>query len=334
MSEEWTPESLRRLALGYMPSAALLAAAELDIFGVLARGPASAGELAAALQADLRPTTILVDALASLGLLEKRDGLYHPAPGTVDALTANGRATILPFVQHHANTLRSWARLADVVVTGRPARVDPSVRGAAADRAAYIETMAVSARHASEVIAALGPLAFDHLLDIGCGPGAWGMALLRAVPGARATFFDLPEVLPLTRKHVEAAGFGDRVTYVSGDFRADEALPAGADMVWISAVAHMNSRQQNRELFAKAHAASRPGGCIMVRDFVMEPTHTEPTFGAMFAVHMLVRTELGGTYSFEELVEDLEVAGFEAPELFRHRLDREAIVRARRRGRP
>lgn len=218
-----------------------------------------------------------------------------------------------------------------MVATGRPAAPEPSIRGAAADHEAYIETMATNARQASEVIAALGPLEFEHLLDIGCGPGAWAMALLRAVPGARATLYDLPEVLPISRrKHVDAAGFGDRVTYVSGDYRADDALPADADMVWVSAVAHMNSRQQNRELFAKAHAALRPGGRIMIRDIVMDDTHAEPPFGAMFAVLMVVRTESGGTYSFEEFAEDLAASGFESPELFRHKLDMDSIVRARR----
>ena len=331
MGNDWTRDSLRKLAMAYMPSAALLAAAELDIFGVLERrGASSAMQLADALEADLRATTILADALTNLGLLEKRADLYSPAAGTVDVLTADGRDTILPFARHHANILRSWGKLAEVVATGRPTVVEPSVRGAEADHTAYIETMAVNARQASEVIAALGPLEFEHLLDVGCGPGTWAIALLQAVPEATATLFDLPEVLPLSRKHVEAAGCSDRVTFVGGDYRANAPLPAGADMVWVSAVAHMNSREQNRELFLKAHAALRPGGHIMIRDIVMDDAHTGPSFGVLFAIIMLLRTECGGTYSYEEFGEDLEAAGFEAPELFRHRFDMDSIIRARR----
>ena len=330
MAEEWTPESLRKLALGYMPSAALLAAAELDIFAALGREPASAPQLATRLRTDPRATEILADALASLGLLEKREDLYFPAPGTLGALTADAAASILPFARHHANTLRAWARLADVVESGRPIALEPGIRGAEADHVAYIETMAANARQAPEVIAALGGLEFDHLLDVGCGPATWAIALLRAVPGARATLFDLPEVLPISSRHVEAAGLGDRVTFVSGDYRTDETLPAGVDLVWISAVAHMNSRQQNRELFAKAHAAMRPGGHLMIRDIVMDETHTEPVFGAMFAVLMLARTESGGTYSYDEFKEDLDAAGFDAPELFRSKFDMDTIIRARR----
>jgi SAM-dependent methyltransferase len=334
MREEWTAESLRELALEYMPSAVLLAAAELDIFSILASEPMGAEQLAATFRGDLRATTILADALASMGLLVKDDGKYHLAPGTVDALTPDGSATQLPFMQHHANSLRAWAQLAEAVKTGRPAEVGPSIRGFEADRVAYQEIMAVNASQAPEVVAALGNLEFDHLLDVGCGPGSWSIALLRAVPGSRATLYDLPDVLPITRRHVEAAGLSDRVEYMGGDYRSDPSLPGGADLVWISAVAHQNSREENRELLSKAHTALQPGGHLMVRDIVMDATHTDPFFGAMFAVTMLVRTRTGSTYSFEELEQDLDASGFEALELFRHGIAMNSIIRARRRDTP
>jgi SAM-dependent methyltransferase len=334
MPQEWTAESLRELGFSYMPSAVLLAAAELDIFTLLASEPMGAERLATTLDADLRGTTILADALVTMGLLVKSDGEYSLAAGTVDALTPDGAVSQLPFMQHHANSLRAWSQLAEVVKTGRPAEVGPSIRGAEADHLAYQEIMDVNARQAPAVIAALGGLDFHHLLDVGCGPGSWGIALLRAVPGSRATLYDLPDVLPITRRHVEEAGLIDRVDFVSGDYRIDPALPSGVDLVWISAVAHQNSREENRELISKAHAALRPGGHLMMRDIVMNDAHTEPFFGAMFAVTMLVRTRAGCTYSFEELGQDVEAGGFEAPELFRHEGAMDSVLRARRRDTP
>jgi len=331
MTKEWTAESLRELALGYMPSAVLLAAAELDIYSVLAREPMHAERLAAALQTDLRATTVLADALVAVGVVEKFDTLYSPAPGIIDTLAADATSRVLPLLQLHATRLRLWGRLAEVVKTGRPVAVAPSIRGAEADLVAYIETMEVNAWQAPQVVAGLGPLEFEHLLDIGCGTGSWPIAFLRAVPGARATLYDLPEALPIARSRVEAAGLTDRVSFVEGDFTVDEALPGGADLALVFGVAHQNSRQENRELFAKLHTALRPGGHILVRGNVMSPDHTAPLFGAMFAILMLVRTESGTTYSFEETVEDLAAAGFEEPKLFRHERDIDSIIRARRR---
>jgi hypothetical protein len=52
-----------------------------------------------------------------------------------------------------------------------------------------------------------------------------------------------------------------------------------------------------------------------LRDVVMEPCRTVPCEGALFAVSMLVNTETGGTFTFDEFAEDLQSAGFENPKL-------------------
>jgi hypothetical protein len=42
----------------------------------------------------------------------------------------------------------------------------------------------------------------------------------------------------------------------------------------------------------------------------MDPSRTRPAGGALFAVNMLVATPRGGTFTFDELHEDLSSAGF------------------------
>jgi hypothetical protein len=100
-----------------------------------------------------------------------------------------------------------------------------------------------------------------------------------------------------------------RIRLASGDFMADN-LPAGADLAWVSAIVHQNSRIQNRQLFRKVHQSLNRGGRIAVRDIFMDAGRTQPVAGALFAVNMLVATEGGGTYTIEELSEDLESSGF------------------------
>jgi hypothetical protein len=116
-------------------------------------------------------------------------------------------------------------------------------------------------------------------------------------------------VIPLARNRVTAAGLAGRVRLVAGDFMTDP-LPAGADLAWVSAIVHQNSRAQNRLLFAKVCTALRAGGRIAIRDLVMDETRTRPVAGALFALNMLVATEGGGTFTFKELEEDLASAGF------------------------
>jgi hypothetical protein len=72
----------------------------------------------------------------------------------------------------------------------------------------------------------------------------------------------------------------------------------------------MNSREQNRDLFGKVFRSLDTGGKILIRDYFLDSTRTRPPEGAIFAVNMLAGTEEGNSYTFDEVREDLEAAGF------------------------
>lgn len=288
-----------------------MAGAELGVFDVLSGERLSAKELAERLETDLRATTMLADALAAMEILLKEDERYALAPGIGELLTEPGEHSALAMVRHLANCQRSWTQLSSVVTTGRPANRGASIRGPEADLASFIEAMnEINRSMARDLVTAIGPPEFHHLLDLGGGPGTWTIAFLREAGKATATLFDRPDVIPIAQRHIEAAGMEDRVGFVGGDFSDKNALPSGADLVWISAIVHQNSREENRALFAKARAALVDGGRVLIRDVVMEKTRTIPPEGAMFAINMLVNTPGGGTYTFDELSEDLVAAGF------------------------
>jgi len=310
MVKQWTAKEVLDVARSFQPACVLTAAADLDIFSPLYEKPMTARALACKLGTNPRATTILLDALVALEFLTKQDSDYSVPDNIAKLLTEKSDNNVLPMVRHLANCLRRWARLSEVIQTGKPAECGPSIRGDAADQADFISGMHnISEPIADEVIAKLQPLKFDHLLDIGGASGTWTIAFLRAVPEARATLFDLPPVISMAEQRFAEAGLGNRVTLVPGDFYTDE-LPDGADIAWLGAICHQNSREQNCALFAKVHKALKDGGVVVIRDMVMDPSHTSPEGGALFAVNMLVATEGGGTYTFDEYRQDLCEAGF------------------------
>jgi len=310
MAKEWTVDEILGMGWSFQSGCVLTAAAELDIFSALGDGAMSAGPLAERIRCDLRGTTILLDALVSLELLDKEGEDYKLGAGTAELLTESSPKNVLPMLRHLGVCLRRWAQLGCVTRSGQPAERITGVLGEAAEREAFIAAMNnFSAPIAAEVVGRLKPLKFTHLLDIGGASGTWTIEFLKAAPDAKATIFDLPEVIPMARERISAAGLSERVDLVAGDFYEDD-LPGGADLAWFGAIAHQNSRQQNRDLFAKAYEALQDGGSVVVRDVVMEPSHTAPKHGALFAINMLVATDAGGTYSLEEYTEDLEAAGF------------------------
>ncbi len=310
MAKQWTEDEILQTVRAFQPACVLTAAADLDIFTLLKSEPMTAQSLSAKLGSDLRATTILLDALTTLGFLIKRNNKYIVPAQVAEILTEGGCRNILPAVRHLANCHRRWLQLAEVVRTGRPAEVPPSIRGEAADRDAFIGAMNIfSTPIVSQVIDCLQPLSFQQLLDIGGACGTWTIAFLHAAPQAKAILFDLPDVIPLAKKYISDAGLIDRVTFITGDFYSNQ-LPAGADFAWLSAVTHQNSRKQNCELFTKIYSALQEDGVLVIRDVVMDESRTSPESGALFAVNMLVATEAGGTYTFGEFREDLSHAGF------------------------
>jgi precorrin-6B methylase 2 len=310
MAKQWTAKEVLDVARSFQPACVMTAAADLDVFSPLYEKPMTAETLACELGTDPRATTILLDALVALEFLTKQESRYSVPDNVAKLLSEKSANNVLPMVRHLANCLRRWAHLSEVTQSGRPADCGPSVRGEAADQADFIGGMHnISKPIADEVVKRLLPLKFSHLLDIGGASGTWTIAFLRAVPEAKATLFDLPPVISMAEQRFAEAGLGDRVRLVPGDFYTDD-LPYGADIALLGTICHQNSREQNRALFAKVHKALNDGGVVVIRDVVMDPSHISPEGGALFAVNMLVATEGGGTYTFDEYRQDLCEAGF------------------------
>jgi len=320
--------ALLDMAESFMAACVLGAAAELDLFTLLAGAPANAEEVTGQIDGDRRCTEILLDAAVSLDLLDKVDGCYSTPGPLVPYLTEDAEATLLPMIRHRMNVLRGWVQLPWMAKAGVPFPRQLSIRGIVADREAFVAAMhSVSGPVCDEVIEGWGPPPFSHMLDVGGASGTWTMALLRAVPGSRATLFDLPDAVEQARQRIGATEFMDRVTLAVGDFYRDD-LPGDVDLAFVSAIVHQHSRQHNRDLFKRVHAALVPGGMIAIRDVVMQADHTAPEFGALFAVNMIVNTDTGTTFSFEELAEDLKAAGFKEPKLAVKAEDMNSIVTA------
>jgi SAM-dependent methyltransferase len=300
---------------GFRSACVIGAAAELDVWTVLGGHSLTAEQMAEKLGCDPRAITMLLDAVAALQLLEKHDGQYSVSPEMRGWLAQDSPETVLPMLQHLMCVLRGWSQLAWVAKAGIPTPRQSSLRGPIADRASFIAAMhSISGPMADELVKRLGPPKFRRLLDVGGASGTWTLAFLRAVPDATATIFDLPDAIEQARGRLAGTEYAGRVTLTAGDFYVDD-LPGGADFAWVSAICHQHSRRHNRELFAKVYQALAPGGRIALRDVVMEPCRTRPADGALFAINMLVNTDSGGTYTFEEYAEDLRSAGFDRPHL-------------------
>ena len=179
----------------------------------------------------------------------------------------------------------------------------------------------VGAPQAEMIVSRMDLTGVNRVLDVGGGSGSYTMAFLKARPEIRVSLFDLPEVTSLAAERLRPAGLLDRVDLIPGNYYHD-ALPSGHGLAFLSAIIHQNSPEQNRALFRKVLDSLAPRGRIVIRDHVMSPDRTSPKAGALFAINMLVNTEGGGTFTFDEISDWLLKAGFVHPRLINEGGDR------------
>jgi predicted O-methyltransferase YrrM len=284
----------------------VLTALELDVFTAVGGG-ASAQQVAQNVRADARATEMLLNALVSLKLLEKRDGAFFNTPVSTRFFAEGSRDNARGGLLHLANIWHRWSTLTECV------RAGSSVEARSHKDSWVVDFIAAMDRNAKEragaILKAVGTKGIKRMLDLGGGSAAYSIAFARAMPGLKSVILDLGDVVPLTQKYIERAGFADRITARVGNMLYDP-LGENYDLILVCAICHMFSPEENREIFKRAYKALAPKGQIVVQDFILDASKTAPRAAALFSLNMLVATRAGSSYSEPEYANWLREAGF------------------------
>src|SRR3954468_10948027 len=125
-----TLEHIMDVGLGFWASKTLLSAIELGLFTELAKGAQTAPELQTRLGLHQRPTLDFLDALVSLGFLERSDGIYRNTPA-VDQFLDKNKPSYVGGILENANLrlFGLWNGLTAALRTGK--QQDESMTGGA-----------------------------------------------------------------------------------------------------------------------------------------------------------------------------------------------------------
>jgi demethylspheroidene O-methyltransferase len=268
--------SLYELLDGFLGSKVLMTALELDLFTVVAGGIDTRARLIDALGLPLRSTKILVDACVALELLDEDGGqLSVPEALRPDLLAGDSGAfnMVRYLAGYYAEVYRDLDRMAELVRSdGASSRfhlrdyfkedvadVDPEL---AADYSAYMH--ATMERIAGTVIETYSFARHRVLLDLCGGPGTFCAAVLRANPGLRGAFLDVPAVVDVGSRTIGADPELDgRIEAIAGDaFTAP--LAGDADVITICRSAHDWDDSRVEALFCRVHEALPAGGRFLI----------------------------------------------------------------------
>ncbi len=210
-----TPDALLQLGLGFWGSKALLTAVELGLFTALAEHPHSEQELTDRLGLQRRGTGDWLDALVSLGVLDRTGDTYANTSESDTFLDRNKPAYVGGLLEMaDARLYRFWGSLTEALRTGRPQ--NEAKEGGDFFAALYedperleqfLHAMTGISMGSSQAIAEKFP--WDQhatVVDIGAAEGCLPVQLARRHAHLTGGGFDLPPVAPFFDKYVAANG--------------------------------------------------------------------------------------------------------------------------------
>jgi C-methyltransferase len=311
---EPTPQEIYDLLIGYWKTGILKAAIELDVFSGISAGENTAEILASSRGVGKRGMRVLLDGLCGLRLLSKEKGNYV-LPPVAEQFLVKGKPSYL------GGAAKAYAPMDDWGVMGR---IEEAIQKGGA-----LQDGERDPRFWEEVAEGLVPLglaagemmcdileikpdsqAGHRVLDIACGSGVYGYAVLQRDRAATVTDFDLEDVLQVAEKVATEMGVVDRVTFHSGNIESPDFGESAFDMAIISHYLQAYNPEMIRAILGKIYQALVPGGRVVIHEFVPDEERASKSLPLLFAVYLFMVTAGGGTYTFSEFSQWLSGAGF------------------------
>jgi len=315
--EGLSPRPLMRILGDFANSQILDAALEYDFFTLIHKGSQTADEVAHEAGTHPRATRIVLDGLIALALIEKKDGRYSLVPVS-ETFLVKGKPAYMGDFRHVALALwDGMAHLKESLKTGKPlSRMD--TRGELQVWEKLVIGIIPIAEPVAKALCDILGIGTERkglrVLDIAGGSSIFGMTILTRDPSAQVTQLDWPNVNGVAKKLNRERGLEGKIRFIDGEHRSATLETNYYDLVLASNFCRFESPKGNRELFQKAYAALKPGGSLVVNDFLPNEERTGPTFALRFSVYTLTHTPEGECWTLSQYSDWLKAAGFNSIE--------------------
>ena len=271
---------LHDITMAPIHSRLLMAGIELGLFDKM-ENFRSAKEVADDIGAHLGNAERLLDALTTIGLVEKREGRFKNTPEVQLFLVRQGPAylgDLLAMVQQMCVT--PLDNIVELVRSG-PLPADENKdfvsdkRWAEATRATAAWVTGGVGPQMARFISDLPEFPrFRRMLDLGGGHGMFTIYFVDAHPSMKGVVFDRHAVVSVAGEFIREYGMQDRMSVVSGDYLTDD-IGSGFDFIWACATLNF-ARNDLDALFVKVKAALNPGGVFISLQEGMTHEKTQP----------------------------------------------------------
>ena len=310
MAQNWTLQSFTESARTWTIPRTLHIACHLNLFDGIPPDGIDARQLAFSMELHTRALEVFCNALTSLELLEKRKEKYFLTDFSKKYLLSSSEYYIGYLIKHQYELMASWMDFEKVLKTGKPVNTLMNMAKKPDEAKLFTLTMhTISALAAPKIVKLVDLSPYHKLLDIGGGPGTYAIHFCKEYPQLLGAVLDLPAVLSVSKDIVKKYGMSARFSFIPANYNRDP-LPQGYDVALLSNIIHIESHEMNGQLIKKVYDSLKSPGLIIIQDYMMNQELTEPTDAALFALTMLIKTEKGRCYSFNEVENWLSYAGF------------------------
>ena len=266
--------------IGFLPlyTKVVTASLQLDVYSQLSEKK-TAKALAESMGWNEVNTSFFLEALTSVGFVE-RDGEFFCNSEEADRYLVKGKPEYLGgFILYYIMNEGSMPFDVVKLVTDGPQPMQQQTNEQALDFAAMGAMMrqAQEGYRQQELLRIVRSLPENKniktLLDLGCGTGLLGMAVVKDADDRKGTFVDL---MPksIMDESAEQMGLLDRVSIINGNFLTDD-IGSGYDLILAVSVA-LFARGAMDDFLKKCYDRLNEGGVMLVISEAIAADHTSP----------------------------------------------------------
>ena len=305
------PTPLGDTHVAFMLARTIMVATKIGIFEALAKQPVTAPQVAQRCATAPEATRKLLNTLVHLGYVQLDQDQYALTPLASRWLLRDSAQSVYDKMLFQFTEWEMVAGYEDYVRTGQPFQMHETFTPA--QWTAYQRGMRSMAGTAAWEVARRTPVPprAKDMLDIGGAHGYYSVALCRRHAGLRSVILDLPEAIAEAQHLLAKEQMGGRVVHRPGNVLTDELGEAQYDIVLIASLVHHFDENTNRDLMQRIARALRPGGVLVVQEFMRNPRPRRGDhLGALLDLFFAATSE-SGTWSVKEIADWQRAAGLQ-----------------------